>query len=87
MAWDNLSGAIFEHATRQPDAPALIEGPMVLSYRDFAALGGKASVYLRDHGIAAGSGIGLALGNSIDQFILYFALIANAAETCTKRAP
>jgi long-chain acyl-CoA synthetase len=75
MAWDNLSDAIFDHAAGQPDAPALIQAPTTLSYRDFAALVAKASVYLRDLGIGERTRIGIALGNSIDHFILYFALM------------
>jgi long-chain acyl-CoA synthetase len=75
MAWDNLSDAIFDHAAQRPDAPALIEGPITLSYRDFAALVAQASVYLHGLGIGEGVRIGVALGNSIDHFILYFALM------------
>ncbi|HEX3974200.1 MAG TPA: class I adenylate-forming enzyme family protein [Stellaceae bacterium] len=75
MTWDNLSDAIFDHAARQADAPALIQAPATLSYRDFAALVAKASVYLRDLGIGERTRVGIALGNSIDHFILYFALM------------
>ena len=79
MSWDNLSDAIFDHAARRPDAPALIEGPTTLSYRDFAALVAKATTYLRDVGVAPGARIGVALGNGIDHFILYFALMRMGA--------
>jgi len=75
MAWDNLSDAIFDHAAQQPDAPALIEGPTALSYRSVAALVARASVFLQGLGIGERMRIGIALGNSIDHVILYFALM------------
>lgn len=73
--WQNLSGPIFAHAAARPDAPALIEGPTQLSYRELAALIAKATVYLRELGIGQGDRIGVALTNSIDHIVLSFALL------------
>jgi long-chain acyl-CoA synthetase len=73
-SWENLSDPIFHHAQTRPDAPAVIEGPSTLSYRELAALIAKATVYLRDLGIGEGDRIGLALTNSADHIILAFAL-------------
>ncbi|HEX3972960.1 MAG TPA: class I adenylate-forming enzyme family protein [Stellaceae bacterium] len=71
--WENLSDPIFDHAAARPDAPAVVEGGTVLGYAELASLVGKASVYLHEHGIAAGERIGLALNNSADHIILLFA--------------
>ncbi|BBL72927.1 class I adenylate-forming enzyme family protein [Methylomagnum ishizawai] len=74
-AWENLSDAIFHHAERRPQVPALVEGPTVLSYREFAAWVGAASRYLRGLGVEAGDRVGLILDNHADHFILAFALM------------
>ncbi|HEV8016132.1 MAG TPA: class I adenylate-forming enzyme family protein [Stellaceae bacterium] len=73
--WQNLSDPIFDHAARRPDAPALIEGPTILSYGALAALVAKASVYLRDLGIGPSMRVGIALANSIGHVILLFAVM------------
>jgi len=70
--WQNLSDAIFHHAAERPAAPALIENDRPLSYRDFAALVGKASVHLRDIGVGPGDRVGIALANSADHLILFY---------------
>lgn len=75
MAWNNLSDAIFAHALRDPGAPALVEGRVALGYGELAALVAKASVHLRDLGIAQGVRVGIALNNGIDHVILLFALL------------
>ncbi|HVM78424.1 MAG TPA: class I adenylate-forming enzyme family protein [Stellaceae bacterium] len=72
--WQNLSDAIFDHAARRPEAPALIESVRTLKYGEFAALVGKASAHLRDIGVGPGDRIGIALTNSTDHLILFYAL-------------
>jgi len=70
----NLSDPIFEVATAWPDRPALIEYDRALSFRDLAELVGKASVHLRSIGVGPGDRIGIALANSTDHLILFYAL-------------
>ena len=74
--WQNPADPIFHYAATQPDAPALIDGTGTLCYRDFAALVGKAAVYLRGLGIQEGDRVGVALTNHTDHFILTFAASA-----------
>ena len=77
--WQNLSDAIFHHAAERPGAPALIECDRPLSYADFASLVGKASVHLRDIGVGPGDRVGIALVNSADHLILFYAAMRAGA--------
>jgi len=70
----NLSDPIFEVAAASPERPAVIEHERALSFRDFAVLIGKASAYLRGIGVGPGDRIGIALTNSGDHLILFYAL-------------
>ncbi|HQT63087.1 MAG: hypothetical protein B7Z75_13595 [Acidocella sp. 20-57-95] len=63
--FENISDAVFHHAARQPDAPALIAGHETISYRTLATLVGQATVYLRAQGLKAGDRIAIAMTNSI----------------------
>ena len=77
--WQNLSDAIFDHAAARPEAPALIEYDRPLSFRDFAGLVSKASAHLRDIGVGPGDRIGIALANTADHLILFYALMRAGA--------
>jgi len=77
--WRNLSDAIFHYAAERPDAPALIENDRPLSYAEFASLVGKASVHLRDLGVGPGDRVGIALANSADHLVLFYALMRAGA--------
>ena len=77
--WQNLSDAIFHHAAKRPAAPALVENDRPLSYGDFAALVGKASVHLRDIGVGPGDRVGIVLANSADHLILFYAAMRAGA--------
>jgi len=74
MDYDNLSDPIFHHAHTRPDAIAVIDGRERLDYRNFAALVAKASIYLRDLGVAEGDRVGFLLTNTIDHLVLMFAV-------------
>jgi len=74
-SWDNVSDAIFHHASERPDAPAIVEGRNTLSYGELAPLVAKCSVYLRDIGVNPGDRVGVALTNSADHLILSFGIM------------
>ena len=72
--WDNLSDVVFDHALRQPDAPALIAGDERVSYGELARLIAGATVYLRQLGVAEGQAVGVFMGGTIDHVVLSLAL-------------
>jgi acyl-coenzyme A synthetase/AMP-(fatty) acid ligase len=79
--WDNISDAIMLHGARYPDRPAVIDGNDHINAAAFAALVGRAAVYLRGLGIAEGNVVGIAMVNSIDHLILFFGLLRIGATT------
>jgi acyl-CoA synthetase (AMP-forming)/AMP-acid ligase II len=78
--WDNLSDPIFHHAAERPVQPAVIDGPDILTYSEFAALVGQACVWLRGLGIGAGDRIGVSMTNRADHLILLFAVLRIGAQ-------
>jgi len=80
-AWDNISDAIVFHGACHPDRAAVIDRNDEISSAAFAALVGRAAVYLRGLGIAEGDLIGIKLVNSIDHLILFFGLLRIGATT------
>ena len=73
--FENVSDIVFEHAARQPDAPALIMGRETLSYAEFARLIGQATVYLTESGIKQDDHVGINMVNSLEHTILSLALM------------
>lgn len=82
MGWENLSDPIFDHAAERPDRPALIDGPIVLDYRQLAELVGKAAVHLHALGIGVGERVGVNLSSGADHVILVLALLRIGATLC-----
>ncbi|HEY1979281.1 MAG TPA: class I adenylate-forming enzyme family protein [Xanthobacteraceae bacterium] len=80
-SWDNLTDPIFHWAAQRPDAPALRQGPDTLSYRELAALVGKAAAHLDGMGIRQGECVAINLTSSIDHFILSLGLLRLGATT------
>ena len=78
-AWKNLSDAIFDHALSRPNAPALTEGGVTVTYSQFAALVSKASVFVHDLGVQPGEVVAVVMPNSIDHIVLTFALMRISA--------
>jgi acyl-coenzyme A synthetase/AMP-(fatty) acid ligase len=74
-SWTNPTDAVFHHAAKRPDVPAIVEAGCTITYRDLAVLVGKATVYLESAGIAAGAHIAIAMRNSADHLILSLALM------------
>ncbi|MEN3974562.1 class I adenylate-forming enzyme family protein [Emcibacter sp. SYSU 3D8] len=74
-AFPNLTDAIFDHAEKHPKLVALEDVTGRLTYKQFANLIGRASVWLRSLGIEAGQPIGVRLTNSADHLILSLALM------------
>ena len=75
FTWENLSDPIFHFAQICPESPAIVDGPNILTYGEFARLVGAACLYLQALGIAADDRVGLALDNHADHFILAYALM------------
>lgn len=71
----NLTDAIFEHAAKRPKMVALEDMTGRLTYRQFADLIGRASVWLRGLGVEPGQPVGVRLSNSADHLILSLALM------------
>ncbi len=79
--WQNLTDPIFHWAAERPHAAALRQGPETLSYREFAALVGKAAVHLHGIGIRQGDCVAINLTNSIDHLMLTLGLLRLGATT------
>jgi acyl-CoA synthetase (AMP-forming)/AMP-acid ligase II len=73
LDWENISDAIFHHAHERPDAVAIVDAGLTLSYGELAELVRKAAVYLLDQGIGAGDHVGFSLRSSTDHLILLLA--------------
>lgn len=71
----NLTDAIFEHAAKQPKMVALEDMTGRLTYKQFAGLIGRASMWLRSLGVEPGQPVGVRLSNSADHLILSLALM------------
>ncbi|WP_327232741.1 amino acid adenylation domain-containing protein [Streptomyces sp. NBC_01317] len=59
-----LPEAFRARARRTPDAPAVVEGAVTLSYRELAASADELSATLNGWGVAAEDGIGVLMGRS-----------------------
>jgi acyl-coenzyme A synthetase/AMP-(fatty) acid ligase len=75
LTWDNLSDAIFQYAEERPSALAVVEGSDRLTYRELAALIGKAAVQLHGDGVKEGEFVGVSLPMNIDHVIISLALL------------
>jgi acyl-CoA synthetase (AMP-forming)/AMP-acid ligase II len=68
-------GALIRRAARyNRDAPCLVEGERVVSFREFDALTDRLGNALLERGFAAGDRIGVLLPNGIDCLVAYYAL-------------
>lgn len=65
---------ILASAERSPEATAFIAGGTAISYRHFRALLARATVHLRQQGVARGDVVGLAMGQSPLYLIVFLAL-------------
>jgi acyl-CoA synthetase (AMP-forming)/AMP-acid ligase II len=70
LPFENLSDCVFYHATRTPDAPALIDRRETLSYAQLADLVRRAAVYLGALGLKPGERVGIGNSHSIDRMII-----------------
>ena len=77
--WQNLSDPIFHYAERRPDAPALIQGDVTLTYRELANRIAKGSVMMRDLGVKPGEIAAVAMASSIGHVVTSFALMRAGA--------
>ena len=71
----NFTDSVFAHAKKHPKAIALEDMTGRLTYRQFTDLIGRASVWLRNLGVAPGDPVGVRLSNSADHLILSLALM------------
>jgi acyl-CoA synthetase (AMP-forming)/AMP-acid ligase II len=78
-AWTNISDAILDHAARQPQAIALVEGANKVTYGQLGKLVSAASLQARNFGVAPGDIVAVALPNSIEHIVLSFGLLRAGA--------
>ncbi len=84
---DTLHGWISRHATERPDAPALIQGERVVSYRTLANQVARLAEGLRQAGIARGEVVAVQLPNTIEFVVAYLAICRLGAVLCTLHMP
>ena len=70
----NLAAAQDEHARLRPDAEALIDGALRLTHAQLADSIARTASHLRPLGIAAGTLVGVALGDHATHVIVMLAL-------------
>jgi acyl-CoA synthetase (AMP-forming)/AMP-acid ligase II len=69
-----IGSLIRRAALHYKDAPCLLEGPRVVSFREFDALTDRLGHALLTGGLAAGDRVGVLLPNGIDCLVAYYAL-------------
>lgn len=79
FSYENISDAVFHHAAQTPEAPAMVSGRLVISYRELAILVGQASVWLGAQGVKPGEHAGIAMSHSVEHIILSLALMRMGA--------
>ena len=70
----NLAAVLDIHAARQPDHPAIVDGEVTLSYREFNAAVARAAANLVGAGIRQGDLVGVSLPDSAAYLVVQFAL-------------
>src|SRR5580700_6985879 len=69
-----IGSLIRRAALHYKDAPCLVEGSRVLSFRDFDAITDRLGNALRESGLSPGDRVGVLLPNGIDCLVAYYAL-------------
>ena len=75
MNCGTLSDTVFEHALSKPDALALVQREIRLSYATLAGLIGRASAHLHGLGVRPGEVVAVGLGFGVDALVLTMALL------------
>lgn len=81
--YDTLHGWLSRHLKDRPDAPALMQGDRVISYRDLADQVSRLAEGLRQAGIARGEVVTVQLPNTIEFVVAYLAICRLGAVLCT----
>ncbi|MFN0304228.1 MAG: class I adenylate-forming enzyme family protein [Burkholderiales bacterium] len=84
---DTLHGWISKHAKERPDAPALILGERLVTYRTLADQVARLAEGLRQAGIARGEVVAVQLPNTIEFVVAYLAICRLGAVLCTLHVP
>ena len=84
---DTLHGWIARHVTERPDAPALVHGARVITYRALADQVARLAEGLRQAGIARGEVVAVQLPNTIEFVLAYLAICRLGAVLCTLHMP
>jgi cyclohexanecarboxylate-CoA ligase len=84
---DTLHQWISRHAKERPDAPALIHGDRVISYRDLADQVARLAEGLRQAGVARGEVVAVQLPNTVEFVVAYLAICRLGAVPCTLHMP
>lgn len=70
----NIVEPILRHARTRPEAPALVEGDRVMTYRELRSTLPRTAAYLKAVGIARGDRVGLCLKDTAEHLITLLAL-------------
>ncbi|MSQ18983.1 MAG: hypothetical protein EXR39_05360 [Betaproteobacteria bacterium] len=84
---DTLHGWISRHVKERPDAPALMQGDRVISYRGLADQVSRLAEGLRQAGVARGEVVTVQLPNTIEFAVAYLAICRLGAVLCTLHMP
>ena len=84
---DVLSGWIARHVKERPDAAALVQGDVTLSYRDLGAKVARLAESLRQAGITKGDVVAVQLPNVIEFCVTFLAICRLGAVMCAIHMP
>ena len=71
----NIAGWVSEHATNDPDLPAIKQGETILSYSGLDAAASRFATILSEHGVQAGDRVAMIMPNVTYFPIVYYAIL------------
>jgi len=84
---DVLSVWLARHVKERPDAAALVQGDMTISYRDLGAKVARLAEGLRQAGIVKGDVVAVQLPNVVEFAVTFLAICRLGAVMCTMHMP
>ncbi|HET6711443.1 non-ribosomal peptide synthetase, partial [Amycolatopsis sp.] len=76
---DTVASLFAHHAERTPDAPALVAGERVLTYRELDRLADRLACHLRERGVGAGTSVAVHLDRSAELVVAELAVLKTGA--------
>lgn len=70
----NIADTLTGHAERRPDHPAIIDGPLTITYRELDPLVRRTAAHLAALGVGQGDIVGISLGDNADHLVLLYAV-------------